>query len=187
MCRGYYTRSTLAAWDWRDGKLTQRWFFDSRDGGTAKDGKPNRAYEGQGNHNLSIADVDGDGKDEIVYGAMCIDDDGKGLYSTGLGHGDAQHISDLDPNRPGLEVFAIHENPRHPFGTDLHDAATGRMIWGAPGIEGQPGPDVGRGLAADVDPRYLGKGRDGSAFHCRGMRVEQRNQVHPGAECRSLR
>ncbi|MBN1973292.1 MAG: rhamnogalacturonan lyase [Sedimentisphaerales bacterium] len=156
MCRGYYTRATLAAWDWRDGKLTQRWFFDSADGGIAKDGKPNKAFEGQGNHNLSVADVDGDGRDEIVYGSCCIDDDGKGLYSTGLGHGDALHVSDLDPNRPGLEVFAIHERPRHPYGADLRDAASGRIIWGKPGIEGQNGPDTGRGLTADVDPRYPG-------------------------------
>lgn len=156
MCRGYYTRATLAAWDWRDGKLTKRWFFDSADGGTAKDGKPNKAYEGQGNHNLSVADVDGDGRDEIVYGSCTIDDDGKGLYSTGLGHGDALHVSDLDPDRPGLEVFAIHERPRHPNGATLRDAATGRVLWGKPGIEGQNGPDTGRGLAADADPRHPG-------------------------------
>jgi rhamnogalacturonan endolyase len=156
MCRGYYGRTTLCAWDWRDGKLTQRWLFDSSLPGNGKDGKPNTAYAGQGNHNLSIADVDGDGKDEVVYGSMCIDDDGKGLYSTGLGHGDAMHVSDLDPNHPGLEVFAIHEHPRHPYGTTLRDAATGKILWGAPGIEGQPGPDTGRGLAADVDPRYPG-------------------------------
>ena len=96
MCRGYYTRTVLAAWDWRDGKLTRRWTFDSDDG-TAS----NRAYRGQGNHSLSVADVDGDGKDEIVYGAMAIDDDGKGLYSTGLGHGDALHVSRSRPDRPG--------------------------------------------------------------------------------------
>ena len=96
MCRGYYTRAVLAAWDWRDGKLTQRWIFDSDDGT-----RGNRAYRGQGNHNFSVADVDGDGEDEIVYGACVIDDDGKGLYSTGLGHGDAMHVSDLDPDQPG--------------------------------------------------------------------------------------
>ena len=68
-----------------------------------------RPYRGQGNHNLSVADVDEDGKDEIVFGAMTIDDNGKGLYSTGLGHGDALHVSDLDPARPGFEVFDIQE------------------------------------------------------------------------------
>ena len=102
MCRGYYTRTVLAAWDWRDGKLTQRWVFDSdkvaRDAG-------NNPWRGQGDHSLTVGDVDADGKDEIVYGAMVIDDDGTGLYSTRLGHGDAQHMSDLDPSRPGMEIW----------------------------------------------------------------------------------
>jgi rhamnogalacturonan endolyase len=72
-------------------------------------GAANRSYRGQGNHNLSVADVDADGKDEIIFGAMTIDDNCKGLYSTGLGHGDALHVTDIDPSRPGLEVFDIQE------------------------------------------------------------------------------
>lgn len=116
MCRGYYTRAVLAAWNWRDGKLTPVWTFDSDDGTEG-----HRAYRAQGNHNLCVGDVDSDGRDEIVYGACAIDHDGKGLYSTGMGHGDAMHLSDIDPQRPGLEVFAIHENPRHPNGANLRD------------------------------------------------------------------
>ena len=144
-CRGYYTRAVLAAWDWRDGKLTQRWVFDSDDGTPG-----NEAYRGQGNHGLCIADVDGDGRDDIIYGACTIGSNGKGLYSTGLGHGDALHVADLDPNRPGLEAFAIHERPRHPHGADLRDARTGEILWS------KPSSDVGRGLAADIDPRHPG-------------------------------
>lgn len=146
MCRGYYTRSVLAAYDFKDSKLKHRWTFDSDD-----DTPGNRKYRGQGNHNLTAADVDGDGKDEIVYGAACIDDDGKGLYSTGLKHGDAIHVSDLDPERPGMEVFFGHESQSDIAGAEFRDAKTGELIWGLPS-EG----DVGRSLAADIDPRHPG-------------------------------
>ncbi len=144
MCRGYYTRVTLAAYDFRDGSLMERWFYDS---GTT-DGI---GGYGQGNHNLSVADVDGDGKDEIIYGACAIDDDGTLMYSTGLGHGDAIHVSDLMPDRPGLEVFCVHEEDHALYGTEIHDAATGEILWGI-----FAGDDVGRGIAADVDADHRG-------------------------------
>lgn len=151
LSRGYYTRSVIAAWNFRGGKIQHLWTFDSDDStGT------NKAYRGQGNHNLSVADVDGDGKDEIVFGAMTIDDDGKGLYSTGLGHGDALHVSDLDPSRPGLEVFDIQERFSD-AGANFRDAKTGEVIWKKPSIKaGEDGEGPGRGLALDIDPRYSG-------------------------------
>ncbi len=134
--RGYYGRSVLAAWDWRNGQLTSRWVFDS---GSAPPPYPNPTaspYSGQGNHSLSVADVDGDGRDEIVYGSMVVDDDGKGLFSTGLRHGDALHVGDLDPSRPGLEVFGIHENEEATValgtpGMALYDAQHRRRLSGA--------------------------------------------------------
>ncbi|HUJ11531.1 MAG TPA: rhamnogalacturonan lyase [Verrucomicrobiae bacterium] len=149
MCRGYYTRAVLAAWDWRGGKLTQRWVFDSEDGTPG-----NENYRGQGAHSLTVGDVDGDGKDEIIYGACAIDDNGKGLYSTRLGHGDALHMSHMDPNRPGMEVWMVHENPRAygPNGLEFREARTGKLIFGADGKNA----DVGRGVAFDIDPRYPG-------------------------------
>jgi rhamnogalacturonan endolyase len=151
MTRGYYTRSVLTAWNYRNGKLMKQWTFDSDD-----PSQNNRAYRGQGNHNLSIADVDGDGRDEIVFGAMTIDDNGKGLYSTGLGHGDALHVSDLDPTRPGLEVFDIQEKFSD-AGANFRDAKTGEVIWKkASQKAGEDGEGPGRGLALDVDPRYPG-------------------------------
>jgi rhamnogalacturonan endolyase len=143
-CRGYYTRTVLVAWDWRDGKLTRRWTFDSQDGTPG-----NRAYGGQGDHSLSVADVDGDGQDDIIYGGMCVGSDGKGRYSTGLGHGDALHVSDIDPDHPGLEVFNIHEH-RPEVGVSFRDAKTGKILWS------KPSTDVGRGIAADIDPRHKG-------------------------------
>ncbi len=143
MCRGYYGRSVVVAWDFREGELKQRWIFDSGDG--------NDPFSGQGNHNLSVADIDGDGRDEIIYGAIAIDDNGTGLYTTGFGHGDALHVGDLIPSRPGLEVFSIHENPQPDKpGASLRDAGTGEIIW-----QGALGQDVGRGVAANIDPHNL--------------------------------
>ncbi|MBN2138557.1 MAG: rhamnogalacturonan lyase [Sedimentisphaerales bacterium] len=164
MCRGYYTRTVLAAWNFRDGKLTNLWTFDSSDGTPG-----NKAYAGQGNHGLSVADVDGDGRDEIIYGACAIDHDGKGLYSTGLGHGDAMHLCDIDPDRPGMEVWGIHERPRHANGANLRDAATGKVLWGL------RLNDPGRGLAIDIDPRHIGyecwaNNSDG-LYSCKGERI----------------
>ncbi|WP_409348136.1 rhamnogalacturonan lyase [Paenibacillus gyeongsangnamensis] len=143
MARGYYTHTVLVAYNWRDGKLTKLWKFDSA-------GNP--AYEAQGNHNLSVADVDGDGKDEIIYGAMTIDDNGQILYSTGLGHGDALHVGDLDPDRPGYEVFKVNEHKNAPYGAAVWDAKTGEVLWGV-----YTGQDTGRGMSADIDPRYKGE------------------------------
>ncbi|MCZ8522002.1 rhamnogalacturonan lyase [Paenibacillus mucilaginosus] len=143
--RGYYTRAVVAAYDWRDGKLAKRWTFDTNESG-------NEGYRGQGNHNLGVADVDGDGRDEIIYGAAAIDDNGKGLYTTGLGHGDAMHLGDLDPEHPGMEVFQVHESKPNRAGIEYRDADSGELIWGVPTTI-----DVGRGVSADIDPRYKGE------------------------------
>ncbi|MFN3302295.1 MAG: rhamnogalacturonan lyase [Roseateles sp.] len=146
VARGYYGRSTLAAWDWRDGKLTRRWTFDS-----ATAAQP--GFGGQGNHQLSVADVDGDGRDEIIYGAMAVDDDGKGLWTSGLLHGDAMAVGDLDPSRPGLEKFGAHEVVRSNggIGSAMLDARTGQLLWSTPADK-----DTGRAVAADIDPRHPG-------------------------------
>ncbi|MBO5227833.1 MAG: hypothetical protein J6B39_02425, partial [Lachnospiraceae bacterium] len=144
MCRGYYTRAYLVAYDFVDGKLQKVWSFDSNDEG-------NGAAAGQGNHSVAVADVDMDGKDEIIYGGAAIDHDGKLMYSTGLGHGDAQHTGDLIPARPGLEVFSVHENGSAAFGMEMRDARTGDILWGS-----WEAADIGRGVSADIDPNYPG-------------------------------
>ena len=169
MCRGYYTRAVLAAWNWRDGKLTNVWTFDSDDGTPG-----NRTYRGQGNHNIAVGDVDDDGRDEIVYGSCVIDDSGRGLYSTGLGHGDAMHLADHDPDRPGLEVFKANGDRANRAGLQMRDARTGEQLWGvaSTGREG-----VGRACAADIDPRHRGTeawgkgGGVGGLFSARGERI----------------
>lgn len=142
MCRGYYTRSVLAAFDWNGKQLQQRWVFDSQQ-------TEWNAYSGQGNHNLCVGDVDGDGRDEIVYGSCTIDHDGSGLYTTGLGHGDAMHLTAFYPDSASLQVWACHENKRD--GSTLRDARTGRIIHQYPS-----NIDVGRCMAADIDPRHPG-------------------------------
>ncbi|HEV7607424.1 MAG TPA: rhamnogalacturonan lyase [Steroidobacteraceae bacterium] len=157
MARGYYGRTVLAAWDYRNGLLTSRWVFDSgRSVGTGFPWTGSNPFNGQGDHALSVADVDHDGKDEIIYGAMVVDDNGVGLFSTGLRHGDALHVGDLVPSRPGLEVYGVHESEGNTLtlntpGMALYDAATGQIIWSF-----VPGRDVGRGMEADIDPRTPG-------------------------------
>lgn len=142
MCRGYYTRTVLVAYDFVDGRLKKRWTFDSNEPG-------NEAYAGQGNHNLRVGDVDGDGCDEIVYGSCTINNDGTGLYTTGLGHGDAMHLSVFDPVSGKLQVWDCHENKKD--GSTLRDAATGEILFQIPS-----NMDVGRCMAADIDPNHKG-------------------------------
>lgn len=170
--RGYYTRTTIATYDWDGENLAQRWFVDSghapmsnpfNDGPHGVDGTDPvyGTITTQGFHSLSAADVDGDGRHEIVYGSATIDDDGGLLYSSfaempegsatpgesaRLGHGDAMHVADIDPDRPGLEIFTVHEGGAYaPYGTALRDAATGEVIFGA-----YSGRDTGRGMIGDV-------------------------------------
>ena len=95
MARGYYTRATLTAWNWRDGTLTEVWKADSTAG---------TAYAGQGAHSIAVADVDDDGAQEIIYGSSTIDSNGTRKCSTGFGHGDALHMGDLEAWPGGLHA-----------------------------------------------------------------------------------
>jgi rhamnogalacturonan endolyase len=144
MARGYYTRSTLTAWNFREGKLTQLWKFDSDDMGKDANGKP---YAGQGTHSLSVANIDDDPQQEIIYGAMAIDHDGKGKCSTGYGHADALHVTDLVPSRPGLEVYMPNEDGKHPA-YHVRDANSCEIVFDGP----TTGDDTGRAVAADIFP-----------------------------------
>ena len=98
MGRGYYARSKIAAWDFRNGNLTLRWLFNSANVGSN--------WEGRGAHSLSVADVDNNGSQEIIYGGMTINATGSGRYTTSFyAHGDALHVGDLVSSRPGLEIW----------------------------------------------------------------------------------
>ncbi len=146
-CRGYYTRTAIVAWNWDGKDLTPHWVFDTAKKQRAP-GEDWRSYAGQGNHNLRIADVDGDGCDEIIYGSMCVDHDGRGLYNTGFGHGDAIHLVP-SPTDGQLYIWDCHENKRD--GVDFRHAATGRVIF-----QNKSPMDVGRCMAADIDPTHPG-------------------------------
>ena len=166
MCRGYYTYAYIWAVDFDGEQLKTRWLHSSNKKtsydltnsngttttytpGASKAGEGRNTMYGNGNHNLSVADVDGDGYDEVIWGSAALDHDGKLLYSVGYGHGDAMHLGDMIPNRPGLELFQVHEDKgRYPW--DLHDAATGEIIRKG----GQERVDNGRGCAADIAPAY---------------------------------
>lgn len=168
--RGYYTRAVLAAWDWREGRLTQRWVFDS-DADAAS-----QPAAGQGAHWFSVADVDGDGRDDIIYGAATIASSGKLLYSTGLCHGDALHVSAFDPAREGQQVFMVHESPRcyGDNGLEMHDAATGQVLWRMSGQN----TDVGRGVCFDIDPAWPGAecwGSVGGLMSASGQLISERH------------
>ncbi|GAA1848811.1 rhamnogalacturonan lyase [Myceligenerans crystallogenes] len=172
--RGYYTRTTVVAYDWDGYRLRERWFADSghapmrnpfNDGPHGVEGPSPEwgTLTTQGFHSLSAADVDGDGRHEIVYGSATLDDDGSLLYSSydtmpegsaapgtraKLGHGDALHVTDIDPTRPGPEIWTCHEGGAWaPYGSALRDAATGEVLFGS-----YSGRDTGRSMIGDIYP-----------------------------------
>jgi arabinogalactan endo-1,4-beta-galactosidase len=143
--RGYYTRMTFLALDWRGGKLTERWRFDSGASG-------NGSYAGQGNHQLSVADVDTSGKHSIITGAAVIGPDGKGKHTTGWGHGDALHVAHMIKGAATPQIFMPHEDKSTGHGVLLRHANNGASIFNVPKAD----TDVGRGAAAELDPASPG-------------------------------
>ena len=173
IARGYYTRSTITAYDFKAGHFRQRFAVDSghvamsnpfNDNAHEKEGQ-NPVWgklAGQGNHSLSVADVDGDGYQEIIYGAAVIDHDGSLLYSSydylpngklaKLGHGDAMHVARINPDLPGFQIFNVFEGAKAaPYGYALRDALTGKVFFGE-----YAETDLGRCMIGDVVPGVRG-------------------------------
>lgn len=191
ICRGYYTRTTIVAYDFFANQFHEVFSVDS---GFVPMKNPFRDDEihdicgedpvygilaGQGNHSLAAADVDGDGCMEIIYGAAVIDHDGSLLYSSygtrpdgvraKFGHGDAMHVANIDPDRPGLEIFNVFEGGAAvPYGYALRDAETGEVIFGEPATD-----DLGRCMIGKIDPDTRGLQvwvKD--TFDCKGRKLE---------------
>ncbi|GAB6011655.1 silent information regulator protein Sir2 [Viscerimonas tarda] len=143
--RGTYKLLVVDAWQLKNGKLEKVWRWDGDE--------ENPIIRSQGSHNMVCGDIDGDGRDEVLIGSCAIDDNGTLLWSTGLGHPDKVYLTDIDPSRPGMEVFLAlepwHENG---YGVCTVDAKTGEKIWGI----GHKTFHVGDGMVADIDPAHPG-------------------------------
>ena len=191
MARGYYTRTTVTAYDFFDNCFREKFRVDSghvpmanpfRAEGIHEVEGPDPVYgalAGQGNHSLAAADVDGDGCMEIIYGAAVIDHDGSLLYSSydyrpdgvraKLGHGDAMHVAKIDPDRPGYQIFNVFEGGEAvPYGFALRDAQTGEVLFGEYAAE-----DLGRCMIGKIDPGTRGlQVWVNEVFDCRGRKLE---------------
>ena len=190
ICRGYYTRATVTAYDFfhntfhecfcaDSGFVPMRNPFDDNPHLCAGTDPQYGLLAGQGDHSLSTADVDGDGCMEIIYGAAVIDHDGSLLYSSygklpngqtaKFGHGDAMHVAHIDPDRPGLQIFNVFEEGKNaPYGFAYRDAETGEAYFGEYAEE-----DLGRCMIGDIDPNTRGLQmwvKD--VFDCQGNKLD---------------
>lgn len=175
MQRGTYTLIKTEA---LDRQLNRLWYWESS-------GEYEK-FKGQGQHGIMTADIDGDGRDELIPGTFALDDDGKPLWITGLRHNDVGYIADIDPVRPGLEIFYGIESRSPQNGVCLVDARTGEIIWGYPGktvhVHDQ-------GMIGDIDPDhpgmelYAGEAKGGSEFflyNAQGTRLSDDSQLFGG-------
>ena len=144
--RGTYGLMLAEAWQLKGGKLEKLWSYTNED-------MP-AAYQGQGAHNCLCADVDGDGRDEVILGSVTLDDDGSVLWTSGKGHPDAHYYGDIDPVRPGLELaYIIERGQRKEGGIHLLDPATGKFIWQ---LQATTKHVHSCGMCTDMDPLQAG-------------------------------
>ncbi len=143
--RGTYKLMVVDAWMLKDNKLERVWRWDGDE--------ENPVTRSMGAHSMISADVDGDGRDEIFLGACALNNNGTLKWSTGLGHPDKIYITDIDPRRPGMELFLCIEPWREDGrGVCMVDAITGQPIWNI----GHKTLHVGDGMVADIDASHPG-------------------------------
>lgn len=144
--RGTYGMMKIDAWTLENKKLKKVWRWTNE--------RAPFIFQGQGAHGLQVGDVNGDGQDEIFNGAISISNDGRSLWSTGLGHGDRMYLTDIDPNRPGLEIAYICEDPQPQLGLNIRDAKNGDLVWGA--RDANLDNAIDQVMVGDIDPKYPG-------------------------------
>ncbi len=162
--RGIYGLMKMDAWLLEGDSLRKAWSWTNEQAGWK--------YQGQGQHSIHVGDIDGDGKDEILYGSIAVDHDGRTMWSTGLGHGDRFYLTDVDPERPGLEVWYSYEDPHPQNGVSLWDAKTGDLIFGT--REEIEDNQIRGAMAGDIDPAYPGMEVWGDRFFftAKGEKIE---------------
>ncbi|MFC1714481.1 carbohydrate binding domain-containing protein [Candidatus Poribacteria bacterium] len=143
--RGTYNLIRVRAYQYHDGKLDELWRWEDREDGGM--------YRGQGAHSMHAVDVDDDGRDEVFLGSAVLDDNGVGLWSSGMGHPDHHYVGDIDPSHPGLEVYYGMEVAQAVDGCWLADADTGERLWG---LDESTKHVHNTGMCSDIDPRYPG-------------------------------
>jgi len=143
--RGTYNLIVVRAYQYHNGELSELWRWEDREGGGM--------YRGQGAHSMHAVDVDGDGRDEVFLGSAVLDDNGVGLWSSGMGHPDHHYVGDIDPSHPGLEVYYGMETAQGLDGCWLADADTGERLWG---LDESTKHVHNTGMCSDIDPRYPG-------------------------------
>ncbi|HUR59448.1 MAG TPA: hypothetical protein VM029_17155, partial [Opitutaceae bacterium] len=144
--RGTYGMMKIDAWTLENKQLKKIWRWTNE--------RAPFLFHGQGQHSIRIGDIDGDGCDEILNGSIAIDNDGRSMWSSGLGHGDRFYLTDIDPTRPGLEVAYIIEEAMPQLGIHLRDARNGDLIFGArePNLDNA----IDQIAVGDIDPNYPG-------------------------------
>ncbi len=167
--RGIYGMMKIDAYVLENKKLRKVWRWTNE--------RAPFLYQGQGQHTVKTGDIDGDGRDEVIAGSVAIDHDGRTLWSTGLGHGDRSYMGDIDPDRPGWEIWYIIEEPHPRNGACLVDARTGRILFGAE--EATRDNELGNCVAADFDPALPGLELAGGRFYYSSQGVRQKGAVPP--------